>query len=107
VTLILNVFCYVKEGDAFLITHKKPVSRRARAAAPAGLQLVQARAGAAALPPVAGPAGALAAPDGCLPLLPPPAPQGFEFGIRVSSRLDRYTDTYVLCMSSADKLQRG
>ncbi len=25
VTLILNVFCYVKEGDAFLITHKKPV----------------------------------------------------------------------------------
>jgi hypothetical protein len=35
------------------------------------------------------------------------AVQGFEFGIRVSSRLERYSDTYILSLSSADKLQRG
>jgi hypothetical protein len=119
VTLILNVFCYVKEGDAFLITHKKPV-RRARlvvrqgllqglqrrgAGAPGPRLPAGTRAGAAAAaPPAAGAAaGALTGARRCCGC---PRPQGFEFGIRVSSRLDRYSETYVLSMSSADKLQR-
>ena len=41
------------------------------------------------------------------PLVLAPPAQGFEFGVRVSSKLERYSDNYVLCLQSADKMQRG
>uniref|UniRef100_A0A383W038 Signal peptidase complex subunit 2 n=1 Tax=Tetradesmus obliquus TaxID=3088 RepID=A0A383W038_TETOB len=50
--LVLIIFCNIKEGDSFLITHPKP---------------------------------------------------GSEYGLRVASRMERYSDQYTLIISSANK----
>lgn len=55
VTVVLNIFCSIKEGDSFLVTYPQP---------------------------------------------------GHDVGLRVSSRMPRYSEGYQLTITSADKMQQ-
>lgn len=117
--VILTAFCYVRERDSFMVTQPKLVSPGYGAGVhlawcgwwrAGGCRMRTAERATSARPAAraAGSSGrkaAVCARAGAHRPACPPLTQGREHGIRLSSHMERYGDTYTLVIANADKYE--